>query len=73
MRLSASEKYEIIQEVTTSEIGVKRTLESFGIARSTSISGIRNTLKTATMAWKHPKEHLKDNGTAFRKNKKIWS
>lgn len=32
MRLSASEKYEIIQEVTTSEIGVKRTLESFGIA-----------------------------------------
>ena len=31
MRLSASEKYEIIQEVTTSEIGVKRTLESFGI------------------------------------------
>ena len=28
MRLSASEKYEIIQEVTTSEIGVKRTLKS---------------------------------------------
>lgn len=35
MRLSASEKYDIIQEVTTSEIGVKRTLESFWIARST--------------------------------------
>ena len=27
MRLSASEKYEIIQEVTMSEIGVKQTLE----------------------------------------------
>ena len=35
MRLSAGEKYEIIQAVTTSETGVKRTLESFGIARST--------------------------------------
>lgn len=35
MRLSAGEKFEIIQTVTTSEIGVKRTLESFGIARST--------------------------------------
>ena len=34
MRLSAAEKYEIIQTVTRSEIGVKRTLESFGIARS---------------------------------------
>ena len=32
MRLSAGEKYEIIQAVTTSETGVKRTLESFGIA-----------------------------------------
>lgn len=28
-------KYEIIQAVTISEIGVKRILESFGIARST--------------------------------------
>ena len=46
MRLSAGEKYEIIQEVTTSEIGVKRTLESFGIARSTFYKWyIRNTLK----------------------------
>ncbi|SFS45152.1 hypothetical protein SAMN05660206_10224 [Sphingobacterium wenxiniae] len=35
MRLSAAEKYEIIQTVTTSAIGVKRTLESFGIQRST--------------------------------------
>lgn len=35
MRLSAAEKYEIIRTVTTSEIGVKHTLESFGINRST--------------------------------------
>ncbi len=35
MRLSAAEKYEIIQTATSSEIGVKRTLESFGIHRST--------------------------------------
>lgn len=35
MRLTAGEKYEIIQTVTTSEIGVKRTLASLVIARST--------------------------------------
>ncbi|MCI3939182.1 hypothetical protein MQX03_18575 [Chryseobacterium aahli] len=34
MRLSAAEKYEIIQTVTTSETRVRKTLESFGIARS---------------------------------------
>ena len=32
MRLSASEKYEIIEVVTRSEIGVKRTLDEFGIS-----------------------------------------
>lgn len=37
MRLSASEKHEIIQIVTRSEIGVKRTLAEFGIARSTFV------------------------------------
>ena len=73
MRLSAGEKYEIIQTIATSEIGVKRTLETLESQEVLSINGIRNTLKTATMAWKRPKEHLKDNGTAFRKNKKIWS
>ena len=72
MRLSASEKCEIIQEVTTSEIGVKRTLESFGIARSTFYKWYQKHMKMATMALKHPKEHRKDNGTAYRKNKKIW-
>src|SRR5690606_35114360 len=35
MRLSAAEKYEIILSATTSDIGVKRTLEIFGIHRST--------------------------------------
>lgn len=34
MRITAAEKYEIIETVTRSEIGVKRTLQEFGIARS---------------------------------------
>ncbi|MEC4053475.1 transposase [Myroides odoratimimus] len=34
MRLTAVEKYELIQTVTTSELGVKKTLEEFGIAKS---------------------------------------
>ncbi len=35
MRLTATEKHEIIQQVTRSELGVKRTLKEYGIARST--------------------------------------
>ena len=35
MRLTATEKHEITQQVTRSELGVKRTLEEFGISRST--------------------------------------
>ncbi|WP_369077085.1 helix-turn-helix domain-containing protein [Flavobacterium adhaerens] len=35
MRLTATEKHEIIQQVTRSELGVKRTLEEYGISRST--------------------------------------
>lgn len=46
MRLSAGEKYEIIQTVTQSEIGVKRTLDSFGIARSTFYKWYQNYLKS---------------------------
>ena len=46
MRLSAGEKYEIIQAVTQSEIGVKRTLDSFGIARSTFYKWYQNYLKS---------------------------
>ncbi len=46
MRLSAGEKYEIIQTVTRSEIGVKRTLASFGIARSTFYKWYQNSLKS---------------------------
>ena len=45
MRLSASEKHEIIQIVTRSEIGVKRTLEEFGIARSTFYKWYSNYLE----------------------------
>jgi len=46
MRLSAGEKYEIIQTVTRCEIGVKRTLDSFGIARSTFYKWYQNYLKS---------------------------
>ncbi len=35
MRFTASEKHEIIHQVTRSEAGVKKTLDEFGIARST--------------------------------------
>lgn len=35
MKLTATEKYEIIQQVTRSELGIKRTLEEYGITRST--------------------------------------
>lgn len=34
MRLTAGEKYEIIQQVTRSELGVKKTLQEYGISRS---------------------------------------
>ena len=35
MRLSAAEKYEIIQLVDRSELGVNRTLKEMGIHKST--------------------------------------
>ena len=35
MRYSASSKYEIIRTVEESDLGIKRTLEQIGIARST--------------------------------------
>lgn len=62
MRLSAAEKYEIIQTVTRSEIGVKRTLENFGIARSSfykwyqsyleyGYDGLETTKRANTRQW----------------------
>jgi transposase len=71
MRLSAGEKYEIIQAVTTSEIGVKRTLESFGIARSTfykwyqkylenGYEGLETTERTSKRQWNSIPEEQKD-------------
>lgn len=71
MRLSAAEKYEIILSVTTSEIGVKRTLESFGIARSSFYKWYGNYLKngydglepckrTAKRQWNSIPEEQKD-------------
>jgi transposase InsO family protein len=45
MRLSAGEKMEIIEAVTRSELGVKRTLTEFGISRSTFYSWYDRHLK----------------------------
>ncbi len=44
MRRSASEKMEIIRIVEGSELGVKRTLEEFGISRSTFYEWYRRYL-----------------------------
>ncbi|KFC19230.1 Fis family transcriptional regulator [Chryseobacterium sp. FH1] len=71
MRLSAAEKYEIIQTVTTSELGVKRTLESFGIARSSfykwygsyleyGYDGLETTKRTNHRQWNSIPEKQKD-------------
>ena len=71
MRLSAGEKYEIIQAVTTSEIGVKSTLESFGIARSTfykwyqtylenGYDGLKSAGRTSKRQWNSIPEEQKD-------------
>jgi putative transposase len=63
MRLSAGEKYEVIQAVTTSELGVKRTLESYGIARSTFYECYQNYLEKGY-------EGLKPSG---RTSKRQWN
>lgn len=42
MRLSANEKFEIIQEVTRSELGVKQTLKEYGIPRSSFYKWYQN-------------------------------
>lgn len=71
MRLSAGEKYEIIQTVTRSEIGVKPTLDSFGIARSTfykwyqsylkhGYDGLRATTRGSHRQWNSIPEEQKD-------------
>ena len=71
MRLSAGEKYEIIQTVTTSEIGVKRTLESFGICRSTfynwyqkylenGYEGLKSSARITKRQWNSIPQEQKD-------------
>lgn len=71
MRLSAAEKYEIIRTVTTSEIGVKRTLENFGINRSTfykwyqrylenGYDGLEPSKRTGKRQWNSVPEEQKD-------------
>lgn len=71
MRLTAAEKYEIILEVTQSETGVKRTLESYGIPRSTfygwyqnylenGYDGLRPNRRTGRRQWNSIPEQQKD-------------
>lgn len=71
MRLTATEKYEIILEVTQSETGVKRTLESYGIPRSTfygwyqnylenGYDGLRPNRRTGRRQWNSIPEQQKD-------------
>lgn len=57
MRLTATEKYEIIQQVTRSELGVKRTLEEYGIARSTFYKWYQSYLEQGFDGLK-PKQRL---------------
>lgn len=71
MRLSANEKYEIIQEVTRSELGVKRTLQEYGISRSSfykwyqsylerGYDGLLPTKRTCNRQWNSIPESQKD-------------
>ena len=57
MRLTATEKYEIIQQVTRSELGVKRTLKEYGIARSTFYKWYQSYLEQGVDGLK-PKQRL---------------
>ncbi len=57
MRLTATEKYEIIQQVTRSELGVKQTLKEYGIARSTFYKWYQSYLENGFEGLK-PKQRL---------------
>ena len=57
MRLTATEKYEITQQVTRSELGVKRTLKEYGIARSTFYKWYQSYLENGFEGLK-PKQRL---------------
>lgn len=75
MRLSASEKYEIIEVVTRSEIGVKRTLDEFGIARSTFYKWYSNYLENGFdgLECKRRSIHRKWNSVSFPKISVIYN
>lgn len=71
MRLLASEKYEIIQTLTQSELGVKKTLQEFGIAKSTfykwyskyldhGYDGLLSTKKASNRQWNSIPQQQKD-------------
>ena len=57
MRLTATEKHKIIQQVTRSELGVKRTLKEYGISRSTFYKWYQSYLENGFNGLK-PKQSL---------------
>ena len=70
MRLTATEKYEITQQVTRSELGFKRTLKEYGIARSTFYKCYQSYLEQGFDGLK-PKQKpklLSDNGLCYVSN-----
>jgi len=72
MRITAAEKYEIIQSVTRSEIGIKRTLKEFGIARSTFYKWYNCYLKDGYLGFNPKLKQIEDNGILFHQRSKKW-
>ena len=70
MRLSASEKYEIIQTVTQSELGVKKTLQELGIAKSTFYKWYSKYLDEGYDGLSGKKKRRTGNGIASLNSKK---
>jgi putative transposase len=71
MRLTVSEKQEIIHMVTRSEIGINRTLREIGINKSTFYNWYHAYSENGIEGLFQPNEHQTDNGTVFHKNRRI--
>jgi branched-subunit amino acid ABC-type transport system permease component len=57
--------------VTRSEIGVNRTLREIGINKVLFTIGIMLIAKMVLKVYFQPNEYQTDNGTAYRKSKRI--
>ena len=65
MRLSASEKLEIIRLVEQSHLPARRTLQMLGIQPSTSIAGMTGSDRVGLKLSKTSRRSLIGSGTAF--------